>query len=533
MLRLIEKGLMFGNLVKVATPALVDRYNAAMEKLCGRRTGLTEFHIDLSGYSPEIGQELGDQLYLNPNGCNRMFILVTPEQHKAPLLHAHFSTSRAILERFYRENAAQLFALTVREAVCGELMNSVFKLDAPADVMNIRTITVEADTVSGHIDEARKLRALVQRFQTEEDGWWNDLLVAEMIQTADRVGDIGRNPVELTHTSYRKGNFQTAHFGGLYIFHELKNAAVIRVDPKAAPGEIPLATVVDLADRKGVNDFLKKNKLVESVFDVPGLDAPALLRQRIDFMLIAHLAKAGEDVSAIGPTGLRRALRAHFKDLPPEGQALADLVRWAEQGGKRPRLDQRNPAYFYTLRARAHEDRDLVNMLLAELTPLDVRQLYICHKEAFFAAYSTWSDAKRTYVADFLAAEYMRDAHGTWEALYGGTGAGSSDPQSSDGKAPDDEKEDRQKPPRASRKAREAWSRGRRRRKEDDEDRNRRRARDDDDRDHDGDDDDDDDDKREREHADDGSSRDRNRRGPWGVPVRERKTRGPWSRGRR
>ena len=77
MKRLIEKGLMFGNLIEVSSPALVERYNRAMKALCGRETKLTDFHIDLAGFSPEIGDELGDMLYLNPNGCNRQFILLS------------------------------------------------------------------------------------------------------------------------------------------------------------------------------------------------------------------------------------------------------------------------------------------------------------------------------------------------------------------------------------------------------------------------------------------------------------------------
>ena len=58
-------------------------------------------------------------------------------------------------------------------------------------------------------------------------------------------------------------------------------------------------------------------------------------------------------------------------------------------------------------------------MLLAELSPLDIRQLFICHKEAFYAAYAAWPDAKKAYVADFLEREYQVDKAGTRAALFG------------------------------------------------------------------------------------------------------------------
>ena len=91
---LVEKGLMFGNLIPVESPALVERYRRALKHLTGKETKLDDFHIDISGYSPEIGDELADEYYLNHAGVNRQFILLTTEQKKAPLLNASFSTSR-------------------------------------------------------------------------------------------------------------------------------------------------------------------------------------------------------------------------------------------------------------------------------------------------------------------------------------------------------------------------------------------------------------------------------------------------------
>ena len=58
-------------------------------------------------------------------------------------------------------------------------------------------------------------------------------------------------------------------------------------------------------------------------------------------------------------------------------------------------------------------------MLLAEMTPLDVRQLFICHKEVFYRAYSKWPDEKKAYVVDFLDREYQVDKAGTRDALFG------------------------------------------------------------------------------------------------------------------
>ena len=122
--RLIKHGLMFGNLFHVDSSALVDRYNRALHHLTGKRNELDDFHVDISGYSPEVGDELNDHLYLNHAGVNRQFILLSMEQRTAPLLNTKFSTSRSILQQFIARNEAQLFALTARDAVAGELVNS-------------------------------------------------------------------------------------------------------------------------------------------------------------------------------------------------------------------------------------------------------------------------------------------------------------------------------------------------------------------------------------------------------------------------
>jgi len=419
MKRLIEKGLMFGNLVPVESPALVGRYNRALKALAGRTTALTDFHIDISGFSPEIGDELSDDLYLNPNGCNRQFILLTTEQKHAPLLNAKFSTSRGILTRFIVENEAQLFTLTSRDAVAGELENTVFELAAPARLFDIRRITVVADTTGNHVAEAARLGGLIERFRTEEDAWWDDVLIAEMITLAKKTGDVVRNPITLKATTFDQGNFWTAHFGGLYIFREVDHPAAISVGSKAALGALPIKYVFDMGDRNQIAKFLEINDLVEPIVNAPGADAAAILRQKMDFIVVAAAAGLGLDIGHGSRRELRQAAATLGARLPDEFQGLAALLRWVETGGQWPRITSAHPAYFYTFRARAHADRDLVNMLLAELSPLDVRQLFICHKELFYDAYRGWPEAQRAFVADYLEREYQIDKVGARQALFG------------------------------------------------------------------------------------------------------------------
>ena len=417
MIRLIQRGLMYGNLFHVASPALVERYNRALKHLTGKTTTLSDFYIDISGFSPEVGANLDDPLYLNHNGVNRQFILLSTEQRHCPLLDAKFSTCYGILKRFIAENEAALFALTARDAVAGELVNSVYDVSAPKRLFDIRAISVEADTTSGTVRNAGALAKKVDSFLTEEDAWFDDVLIAEMITLAGETGDVTRNPVNLKPLKVEQGNFWTAHFGGLYIFQTLDHPATIATHDK--PADVPTKYCFDLSDRNQIAKFLEYNDLVEPIVKARGIDGAAILRQKMDFILVSAVTEAGVDLDGTTRRDMRMLARRHSDLLPDEFHALGDLVNWAENGGQWPRITSDHPAYFYTLRAAATPEADLINMLLSELSPRDVRQLFICHKQAFYAAYATWPEAKQEYVARYLEAEYKADKAGARAALFG------------------------------------------------------------------------------------------------------------------
>ncbi len=419
MKRLISRGLMFGNLIEVSSPALIARYNRALKNLTGKETKLKDFHIDISGYSPEIGDELGDHLYLNHAGVNRQFILLTTEQKTAPLLNVQFSTSRGILRQFIEENESQLFALTARDAVAGELLNSVYDVSSPERLFDLRQVTIEADTTEAHVAEAQKLEDLITRFRGEEDGWWDDVLIADMITLAKKTGDVTRQPITLKTPTFIQENFWTAHFGGLYLFRGMEHPALISSGDKAELGKLPIKYQFDFTDRNQIAKFLDYNNLVEPIVKARGVDAAAILQQKMDFIVVDVAADKGADLDGATRRDIRQLARRYARELPEEFHGLAALKRWADGAGDWPKITSDHPAYFYSLRSTDHADRDLINMLLAELSPKDIRQLFICHKERFYRAYSKWPDQKKEYVADFLQAEYQVDKAGARAALFG------------------------------------------------------------------------------------------------------------------
>jgi len=416
MIELIKRGLMFGNLFQVSSPALVERYNRALKQLTGKTTELTDFHIDISGFAPEVADELDDPLYLNPNGVNRQIILLSTQQKTAPLLEAKFSMSRALIRRFIEVNETALFALTARDAVAGELLNSVFAIDTPARLLEIGTLRVEADTTRGQVAGARKLQEKIDRFRSEDDAWFDDVLIAEMIGLAQVTGDVSRNPILLDPVPTEPGNFWTSHFGGIYLFPDAAKPGAVWAGPRVT---LPLATVLTLSERNDLARFLRDNDLVEPIVRAQDVDAGAVLQQKLDYILIDVAATLGEPLDGVTRRDLRHLAQKLAGVLPPEYQGLAALKRYVNGSGKWPSIPATHPSYFYALRARPGPNRDIVNQLLSELAPLDFRQLFICHKQLFYRLYRDWSEAKQRYVAKFLAAEYAADKAGTRRALFG------------------------------------------------------------------------------------------------------------------
>lgn len=418
MKRLIDKGLMFGNLFHVDSLTLVERYNRALDHLIGKTTSLDDFHIDISGYSPEIGDELEDHYYLNHGGVNRQFILLSLEQRSCPLLNAKFSTNRHILRRFIDANERQLFALTSTDAVAGELENSVFAFDRPERLFDLRRVVIEADTTTGTISQAERLEGLIERFMGEVDAWFDDTLIEEMIETAGLAGDITRNPVHFKHEEFEQKNFWTSHFDGLYLFQDVPVSGLIACGAKPHI-KSPVKQVMELSDHRKVSRFLRDNGLVEHIVKVTGDEEVAILKQKQDFIVAAVLAEKGMDLTGLSRSDMRRLAARHACELPAEYEGLASVIRWAESGGAKPRIRSGHPAYFYLLRATDGPVRYLANMLLAELTPLDFRQLFICHKEAFYCQYRGWPEQRKAYAADLLGREYAMDKVGERARLFG------------------------------------------------------------------------------------------------------------------
>jgi hypothetical protein len=103
MKRLLEAELIYGRLLPVDEPHLIERYNKALTASACPRTKLKSFehrHDRLFAGDCRGARRLRD--YLDPNRVNRRFIILTPEQVNLPVVHTSFSNTAALMHEFFR-----------------------------------------------------------------------------------------------------------------------------------------------------------------------------------------------------------------------------------------------------------------------------------------------------------------------------------------------------------------------------------------------------------------------------------------------
>lgn len=423
---LIDNELKYGNLLLVDTPHLIARYNRALEEACGRQTELESFHIDGGGYSPEVAKEFDDKTYLNPHGVNKKIIILTLEQEGLPTLDSYFSTTRDIIAQFINDNKPELFALTSRDVVYGELANSTFKIESFIDLLCIKKVNVEIKTVGGAIKKGKKLSNMIKSFMSSDESWHNEDTINEIIELSTLVGDIRRNNIEPRSTEYSQTNFYTRHFGGAYVFHHDDGKfTVIAQDKKIKKliDKCPLQVeYIHISDRKAVSMFLGHNHIIEMFSDRFLRQNIELVRQKINFIVIDHMARANPDmdIMPIDDNDIKNYIYDNYDDLPSEFRVLSKTVKLIDNGYSVDLDSIPEDVFFYFVRSSDHDLKDLINQLIAHYTPLDFLSVFISNKALFYDMYREWPDSKKSYVVEYLVQKYQQDKHRVKDKFFGG-----------------------------------------------------------------------------------------------------------------
>ncbi len=425
MKRLLEAELIYGRLLPVDEPHLVERYNKALDGFGMRRTGLSSFRIDMTGFSPEIADELGDRDYLDPNRVNRRFVIMTPEQVNLPVVHTSFSNTAALMHEFFSANARAINAITIRDALYGEIEDSVSVVNDIDDLLSINEVRFKVLSAEDMLGKAGELRGLVDRLKTVPNAWADDAMLNRMVELAKQTGDIRQNALVPDQLVFRHEAYWANHFGGVYVFLDDKTTTVI-CDPtvpgfrRSRPWQV---SYIALDDHKRIFDFLASTKRLE-LPRASWVEPSGLFQHRAD-MTVAGLINQADptaDLEKADRIWLQTWMHRNAALVAGDGTYpfLQEAVRALAATGEIKIGEVAPERRFLLVRAAPdHPDQWLVNRLISQMVPYDFVSRFVFDKQGFYAAYEQYSEKFREYVVTTLTRTYLQDKAAFRRKLYG------------------------------------------------------------------------------------------------------------------
>jgi len=420
-----ENELMYGRLLPVDEPHLIERYNKALVAFGLKPTKLKSFEIDRTGFSPQIAEELGDIHYLDPNQVNRRFIILTPQQTDLPVVHTAFSNTSQLVYEFMSRNARAIDALTIKDVIYGEIEDSVSKVEDIEDLLSINQVEFRVLSAEDVVGKAAELGALVDRLKQEPEAWRDDGMLNRMVELAKVTGDIRENALVPDQVIFRHNAYWTSHFGGLYVFID-PNLTTVICDP-AAPGfrrSRPWqVSYLSLNDPEKVFRFLATTGRL----DLPRaswLEPTDLLEFRANLVIreLVHQADPRRDVGKVDRVWVQSWIHANADRVNIDGRFpfLNAAKRELTQLGQIKVEEVRPDFRFLVVRAKPdHPDAWLTNRLISDFVPTDFVFRYAFNKQGFYADYEAFREPWRRYVVDTLKSTYLKDTEGFRARMYG------------------------------------------------------------------------------------------------------------------
>ena len=425
MKRLLEAELIYGRLMTVNEPHLIARYNKALKGFGLPETRLAEFDIDMTGFSPQVAAELGDKDYLDPNRVNRRFVILTPGQVSLPVVHTSFSNTAGLMHEFYNANARAINAITIKDALYGEIDDNVASVDHIEDLLSINEVNFKVYSAEDILGKAAELRQLADRLQTQPDAWRDDAMIDRMVELAKLTGDIRQNTLVPDKLVFRHDAFWANHFGGVYVFHDDRNTTVIcRSDVpgfrKARPWQV---SYIDIEDYETIYGFLARTRRLE-LPQASWIRDSGLLQHRMEMSLLTMAIQNDPnfDPAKADLVWLQTWAHMNARMVSEEGTYpfLNDMLRQINSTGS-IRMPDVAPRYrFLLVRANtSHPDHWLVNRLISQMQPFDFVSRFLFDKDGFYESYEKLPDKFQEEVVKTLQDTYLSDKLGFRRRLYG------------------------------------------------------------------------------------------------------------------
>ncbi|MDW6022243.1 DUF6638 family protein [Mesorhizobium sp. BAC0120] len=420
-----DNALIYGRLLTITEPHLIERYNKALVAFGLQPTRLASFGIDRTGFSPEIAEELGDYQYLDPNEVNRRFIILTPDQVDLPVVHTAFSNTGKLLYEFFTSNSRAIDALTIKDVIYGEIEDSVAKVEDIEDLLTINQVEFRVLSAEDVLGKAAELATLTDRLKREPDAWRDDEMLQRMVVLAKVCGDIRENALVPDQVIFRHNAFWTSHFGGTYVFVD-RDVTTVVADPSAPgfrrsrPWQV---SYIAASDTERVFRFLAETGRIE-LPRASWLERSGYLEHRAEMTIRALIRDndPGADLTGADKVWLQTWIARHADLITEDGvfPFLNATKREVAQTG-RVELDEISPQHrFLIVRARPdHPDAWLTNRLISDFVPSDFVSRYVFNKQTFYKEYEGCSEAWRRQVVAVLKSTYLKDKAAFRARLYG------------------------------------------------------------------------------------------------------------------
>ena len=420
-----DNALIYGRLLPVEEPHLIERYNKALKAFGLKPTKLKSFEIDRTGFSPQVAEEFDDYDYLDPNGINRRFIILTPSQRDLPVVHTAFSNTSQLMFEFMSKNQRAIDALTIKDVIYGEIEDSVSKVEDIEDLLSINQVEFRVLSAEDVLGKAAELGKLVDRLKQEPDAWRDDKMLEEMVELAKVCGDIRENTLVPDQVIFRHNAYWTSHFGGLYVFVD-PDATTVIGDP-AAPGfrrSRPWqVSYLSIHDADKVFRFLAGTGRIE-LPRASWVEQSGYLEHRAE-MVVRSLIREAEpkrNLSDVDKVWLQTWIHSNADMINRDGNFpfLNAAKREIRQVGQL-RLEEVFPLQrFLVVRAKPdHPDAWLTNRLISDFVPSDFVSRYVFNKQGFYKDYEGFSQPWREHVVDILKTTYLKDKVAFRTRLYG------------------------------------------------------------------------------------------------------------------
>jgi len=420
-----ENELIYGRLLRIEEPHLIERYNKALVAFGLKPTKLVSFEIDRTGFSPQVADELGDPQYLDPNEINRRFIILTPSQIDLPVVHTAFSNTSQLVYEFMTKNERAIDALTIKDVIYGEIEDSVARVEDIEDLISINQVEFRVLSAEDVLGKAAELGKLTDRLKQEPDAWRNDDMLNRMVELAKICGDIRENALVPDQVIFRHNAFWTSHFGGIYVFVDADMTTIIS-DPSAPgfrrsrPWQVSYLSIRD-ADR--VFKFLATTGRIE-LPRASWMETSNYLEHRAEMAVraLVRQVEPNRDLTGVSRVWLQTWIQSNATLIARDGvfPFLNAAKREIAQFGQL-RIEEVFPQHrFQVIRARPdHPDAWLVNRLISDFVPADFVSRYVFNKQGFYKDFEALNDVWRHHVVDILKTTYLKDEAGFRARLYG------------------------------------------------------------------------------------------------------------------